>query len=139
MLPLNVWTLLHPVLDVPMPVQLGAPAAGTMSARLQWPAPTATIWRRPATGSNASLECLDTPAPSLERAHACAAGGASSRSDERQAAVARTYSYDTEKTCDRHRDIFMDIRSAAEAPGQGFAAIKVLVHTGTTGQHFVQH
>ena len=57
----------------------------------------------------------------------CAAGGASSRSDERQAAVARTYSYETEATCDKHRDIFLEsIKAAAQAPGQGFAAIKAL-------------
>lgn len=71
-----------------------------------------------------------------EYALCAAAGGASSRSDERQAAVARTYSYDTEKTCDKHRDIFMDsIRAAAEAPGQGFAAIKVIVHRHPACQH----
>ena len=56
----------------------------------------------------------------------CAAGGASSRSDDRSHAVARTYSYETEATCDKHRDIFLkSIEAAADAPGQGFAAIKV--------------
>lgn len=40
--------------------------------------------------------------------------------------VARTYDYATEEACDKHRDIFLrSIMAAADAPGQGFAAIKV--------------
>ena len=53
-------------------------------------------------------------------------GGAASRGEEHGRVVARTYDYETESACDRHRDIFMrSINAAADAPGQGFAAIKV--------------
>ncbi|KAK9799009.1 hypothetical protein WJX73_003308 [Symbiochloris irregularis] len=53
-------------------------------------------------------------------------GGAASRSEETGSVVARTYDYETEEACDKHRDIFLrSIMAAADAPGQGFAAIKV--------------
>ena len=48
-----------------------------------------------------------------------------SRGEVHGSVVARTYDYETESSCDRHKDIFMrSIRAAADAPGQGFAAIK---------------
>lgn len=52
--------------------------------------------------------------------------GPKSRQDEHSSVVARTYDYETEASCDKHRDIFMrSIMAASDAPGQGFAAIKV--------------
>lgn len=40
--------------------------------------------------------------------------------------VARTFDYGSEKICDGHMETFMkSIEAAAEAPGRGFAAIKV--------------
>ena len=54
-------------------------------------------------------------------------GSAASRGQEHGDVVARTYDYETESACDRHKDIFLrSIMAAADAPGQGFAAIKVL-------------
>ena len=52
--------------------------------------------------------------------------GASSRSVASSSVVARTYDYATEEHCDRTKDIFLhSIQTAADTPGQGFAAIKV--------------
>ena len=52
--------------------------------------------------------------------------GASSRSLASSSVVARTYDYATEEHCDRTKDIFLhSIQTAADTPGQGFAAIKV--------------
>jgi hypothetical protein len=43
-------------------------------------------------------------------------------------AVGRTYSYEDEATCDKHVDIFLQaIATGAKLPGQGFAAIKVII------------
>ena len=40
--------------------------------------------------------------------------------------VARRFDYETEAQCDRHMEAFKrSIAAAADAPGQGFAAIKV--------------
>ncbi|KAK9815561.1 hypothetical protein WJX72_005858 [[Myrmecia] bisecta] len=52
--------------------------------------------------------------------------GPVSRSAPNDTVVARTYDYNTEAACDRHMRIFLrSIEAAADAPGQGFAAIKV--------------
>lgn len=41
--------------------------------------------------------------------------------------VARRFDYETEARCDQHMEAFKrSIAAAAEAPGQGFAAIKVI-------------
>lgn len=54
--------------------------------------------------------------------------GPASRKNEHSSVVARTYSYDTEETCEKHLKVFLaSIRAAADAPGQGFTAIKVCV------------
>ena len=53
-------------------------------------------------------------------------GGAASRSEEHGSVLARTYDYETEAACDHRKDIFLrSIKAAGDAPGQGFAAIKV--------------
>ena len=55
-------------------------------------------------------------------------GEAPSRGQEHGTVVARTYDYETEEACDRHKEIFLrSIMAAADAPGQGFAAIKVIL------------
>lgn len=52
--------------------------------------------------------------------------GPASRKNEHSSVVARTYNYDTEETCDKHLQVFLaSIKAAADAPGQGFTAIKV--------------
>ena len=59
--------------------------------------------------------------------------GASSRSaaDGTSKAVGRTYDYVTEDHCDATKDIFLhSIQTAADTPGQGFAAIKVSLLPG---------
>jgi proline dehydrogenase len=52
--------------------------------------------------------------------------GPASRSDPHGTVIARTFDYGSEAACDGHMNIFLkSIEAAADAPGQGFAAIKV--------------
>ena len=52
--------------------------------------------------------------------------GPSSRAGPNEKVVARTFDYGSEAICDGHMKTFMkSIEAAAEAPGRGFAAIKV--------------
>lgn len=52
--------------------------------------------------------------------------GEDKRSEPHGKVVARTFDYGSEEVCDGHMRVFMkSIEAAAEAPGRGFAAIKV--------------
>lgn len=52
--------------------------------------------------------------------------GQAARSQPHGKVVARTFDYGSEEVCDGHMRVFMkSIEAAAEAPGRGFAAIKV--------------
>ena len=52
--------------------------------------------------------------------------GPASRADPHGKVVARTFDYGSEEICDGHMRVFMkSIEAAADAPGRGFAAIKV--------------
>ena len=52
--------------------------------------------------------------------------GPASRSEPHDTVVARTFDYNTEAKCDAHTATFLQsIAAAAEADGQGFAAVKV--------------
>lgn len=52
--------------------------------------------------------------------------GPASRSEPHDTVVARTFDYDNESKCDQHTSTFLkNIQAASDAPGQGFAAIKV--------------
>ena len=52
--------------------------------------------------------------------------GPASKSGPNEKVVARTHDYASEEVCDGHMKTFMkSIEAAAEAPGRGFAAIKV--------------
>lgn len=54
--------------------------------------------------------------------------GQASRSAPHGKVVARTFDYGSEEVCDGHMRVFMkSIEAAAEAPGRGFAAIKVVL------------
>ena len=54
--------------------------------------------------------------------------GPSSRAGPNEKVVARTFDYGSEEVCDGHMKTFMkSIEAAAEAPGRGFAAIKVML------------
>ena len=54
------------------------------------------------------------------------ADGPASRSAPHDQVVARTYAYETERACEAHLGTFLrSIEAAGQAPGQGFAAIKV--------------
>ena len=60
------------------------------------------------------------------------AGGSSAarESGPRDQVVARTFDYGSEAICDGHMETFMkSIEAAGDAPGRGFAAIKVSNHT----------
>ena len=55
--------------------------------------------------------------------------GPASRSEPHGKVVARTFDYGDEETCDGHMRVFMkSIEAAADAPGRGFAAIKVILN-----------
>ena len=55
--------------------------------------------------------------------------GPASRSELNDSVVARTFDYDNEAKCEQHTGTFLrNIKAASEAPGQGFAAIKVQFH-----------
>ena len=52
--------------------------------------------------------------------------GPASRSEPHDTVVARTFDYENEAKCAKHTSVFLrSIQAAANAPGQGFAAIKV--------------
>ena len=52
--------------------------------------------------------------------------GPASRNELHESVVARTFDYDNEAKCEQHTGTFLrNIKAASEAPGQGFAAIKV--------------
>ena len=52
--------------------------------------------------------------------------GPASRTGPHEKVVARTFDYGSEEVCDGHMRVFMkSIEAAADAPGRGFAAIKV--------------
>lgn len=52
--------------------------------------------------------------------------GPASRSELHESVIARTFDYDNEAKCEQHTSTFLrNIKAASEAPGQGFAAIKV--------------
>ena len=52
--------------------------------------------------------------------------GPASRNDLHDTVVARTFAYENEAKCDHHTGTFLkNIQAASDAPGQGFAAIKV--------------
>lgn len=52
--------------------------------------------------------------------------GPASRADPHGKVVARTFDYGSEEICDGHMRVFMkSIEAAADAPGRGFAAIKI--------------
>ena len=55
---------------------------------------------------------------------------AAKESGPREKVVARTFDYGSEATCDGHMETFMkSIEAAGDAPGRGFAAIKVCNRT----------
>ena len=59
------------------------------------------------------------------------ADGPASRSAPHDQVVARTYAYETERACEAHLGTFLhSIEAAGQAPGQGFAAIKVRLCCG---------
>lgn len=59
--------------------------------------------------------------------------GPASRTGPHEKVVARTFDYGSEEVCDGHMRVFMkSIEAAADAPGRGFAAIKVS-HDGSFG------
>ena len=52
--------------------------------------------------------------------------GAASRSELNDLVVARTFDYENEAKCEQHTGTFLrNIKAASDAPGQGFAAVKV--------------
>ena len=59
--------------------------------------------------------------------------GPVSRSEPHDTVVARTFDYESEAKCQQHTSTFLkNIQAAGDAPGQGFAAIKV--STSKSGQ-----
>lgn len=62
--------------------------------------------------------------------------GPASRSELNDSVVARTFDYDNEAKCEQHTGTFLrNIKAASDAPGQGFAAIKVMAWTREKMNH----
>ena len=60
--------------------------------------------------------------------------------DKSSNVVARTYDYATEAHCDSTKDIFLhSIQTAADMPGQGFAALKVCLGPITALSMYLVH
>ena len=61
--------------------------------------------------------------------------GPASRTGPHEKGVARTFDYGSEEVCDGHMRVFMkSIEAAADAPGRGFAAIKVRQQEGSSAR-----
>lgn len=64
--------------------------------------------------------------------------GPASRTGPHEKVVARTFDYGSEEVCDGHMRVFMkSIEAAADAPGRGFAAIKVRQQRSSAWQNAV--